>query len=223
MSVSDIELIDSAAATYTRTDPAIDDIDNAIRFFTSKAADGTTIIAVEGTHDPQGWALDFAALDINAPNLFTDPRQHTAVHPALGMVHAGFLAAAIASLARLQALAGSAPYAISGHSLGAALALLCGGILSLSGQKPVKVGAFAPPRVGGPAFVAVMAGLPVTACRYSLDPVPMVPFTLPDFPYQQVPLIQFTGPIFDSLNFRARCACHDISRIMSQRFMGALE
>jgi hypothetical protein len=186
---SDSELVDAAAATYSAAVPFIDDFDSAIRVFLTTRADGSTIVAVEGTHDPLGWALDFCALSIR--------QQGGIAHPSLGFIHAGFNLAASRVFDRIAAelKRRGTPFAMAGHSLGAALALLIGARLSVdAGLTPVKIGAFAPPRVGGDAFVNIVKTIPLCAVWYGDDPVPRVPFHwMPLWPYDSPPL-NHVGP-----------------------------
>lgn len=185
--ISDHELVLAAAATYSSTDtPYFEDVDRAIRVFLSKASDGANIIAIEGTHDPLGWALDFFALQVQD--------QQGMDHKTLGFVHAGFYAAAVSALPRIVLAASGAPFYITGHSLGAGLALEISGMLIDDNLAPLKVGAFAPPRVGGATFVKIATSIPFCAYRFGNDPVPEVPLSLPDFPYVQVPLTQVGEP-----------------------------
>lgn len=204
---TDAELVGYAAATY---DPAavpyIDDVNNSIRSFLFTRADGLNIIAIEGTHNPLGWALDFFGVTIRD--------QQGMNHETLGWIHAGFYASAVASLTRAALIAASGPYAICGHSLGAGLALLIGALLSQDelgdrGLAPVKIGAFAPPRVGGDAFVKTINAIPFCAYRFGNDPVPEVPITIPDFPYRQVALTQVGAPMLDPFK------CHDIQNYVA--------
>lgn len=184
---SDMELVSAAAATYAPgATPFFEDVDQAVRVFTSKSAAGVNIIAVEGTHDALGWAADFVALSV--------ADQQGMNHATLGFIHAGFYTTALTALARCALVAAEGPYAICGHSLGAALALLIGAMLSqdvFEGRAltPVKIGAFAPPRVGGADFIKVATAVPFCAYRYGDDVVPEVPLSLPPLlPYVQVPL-----------------------------------
>jgi hypothetical protein len=187
---TDAELVDAAAATYDPASvPFIADIGSALRIFLTQRADGLVIVSIEGTHDAVGWAFDFFALRI---------KDHPGIaHPSLGFIHAGFYTMASIVLDRLTAELEhrGVPYAICGHSLGAALALLLGAMLIVRGMPPVKIGAFAPPRVGGAKFVATATSVPFCAERYGLDPVPAVPLDLPIvFPYDQVPLRELQAP-----------------------------
>ena len=184
---TDIELVDAAAGTYVRNGPkpVIDDASGALRAFMTTRDDGLCIVAFEGTYDPIGWLLDFAAI----------PTHPMMLHSDLGLVHAGFFAPAQAAMPKLAFAIGNAPYAMSGHSRGAAFALLCGALMIASGARPpLKIGAFAPPRVGSDLFVKIATSVPFCAYKFGDDPVPEVPFTIPpDFLYRQV-LLEQIGP-----------------------------
>jgi len=66
---------------------------------------------------------------------------------------------------------------VTGHSLGGALATLCGFDLALSMGRRVKAFIFGSPRVGNEAFRRAMLKVVPSALRivHDLDPVPMVP------------------------------------------------
>ena len=199
---TDRELVDQAAATYTSAAaPFYEDASQAIRIFLTTRADGLNVVSVEGTHDALGWLIDFLAVPAD---------EHDGVdHPALGFIHAGFYVAAQAVIDRVDEVAAK-PYALAGHSLGAAMALLLGGLLINRGRPPMKIGAFAPPRVGGDQFVKAVGKVPVSAYIYGNDLVPDVPFTiLPAFPYEQVRLIQVGQPRAD------RLSCHAIANYVA--------
>ena len=199
---TDAELVDAAAATYTRTDPLAQDVGGAIRAFLTLRDDGTKVIAIEGTHDTLGWLIDFLAIPVE---------QHaTAQHPTLGTLHAGFYSAAQVILPKIELAIKGTPWAITGHSLGAALALLIGALAAEDDNPPVKIAAFAPPRVGGPDFTAAISAISTSAYRFGDDPVTEVPFTFPpDFDYRQVPLIMIGAPIEPATR------CHAIENYLS--------
>jgi predicted lipase len=187
--ITDRALVQAAAATYDPTNkPVWTGIDGALNVFVTDGFD-IPIIAIEGTHDIQGWLLDFLAVRV------TD---QSVVQHKLGWLHAGFLASAENIYPFVDELIGGKPYALAGHSLGAALVLLLGAMLADAGSPPNIIGAFAPPRVGDAAFVNVISTLKVSAYRYGSDVVPTVPFTLePAFPYRQIPLTPIGPPSHD--------------------------
>jgi predicted lipase len=213
---TDSELVDLCAATYAPDAvPYVEYIDNAVRAFVTTRPDGFNIIAIEGTHNLPGWMLDFFAvnaLSLPVAQLFCTIGvwNHPKIeHPQLGLVHAGFDASAMIVLTKLAPIAAKGPFAVTGHSLGAAIAERLAAEFVLDGTPPAKVALFAPPRVGGAKFVAIATSVPTTAYKYGDDPVPQVPFTLPDFPYQQVPLTQFGTPMIDAF------ACHNVKNYVA--------
>lgn len=179
--ISDREAAAATAATYKNPTPDIVGVNNAVRVFITAASDGALIVAIEGTHDELGIVLDLLAIAV--------PDIERIDHPSLGMVDAGFLLAAQSVLASVAVKIDAKSYYLVGHSLGAAVALLLAGLFADAGKIPRGVFAFAPPRVGYAKFLTALSGFSVRAWRYHNDPVPLVPFTLPDFPYVQVPLI----------------------------------
>lgn len=180
--ISDHELVLAAAATYDPTaKPIFQGIDGAMRVFLTKV-NGLNVIAIEGTHDAIGWGVDFVAIP--------EEMRGTVSHPTLEWMHAGFYAAAIDALPTVREIAQQGPYGITGHSLGAAEAGGIGALLILEGLPPVKIGMFAPPRVGGDKYVSVVTSVPNCGYRFADDPIPLVPFTLRHFPYRQIPVTQ---------------------------------
>ena len=203
---TDFELVQAAAACYPAYGAAAPFFQPAgftDRLFRSPCPSlpGLTIFAVEGTASPAGWLGDFLALGADA--------QETANHPSLGFVHADFYVAAQRLLEPIVEAAKAGPIALAGHSRGAALAAMLAGLLIDSGQIPVKVGLFAPPRVGAQRLLDALSPVPVVAYRFGNDPVTEVPLTLPDFPYAQFPLIEIGTPCLISV------ACHHITNYVS--------
>ena len=189
---SEAELVDLEACAYdpTRT-PFIATFDNAIRVFLDTSQPDFNVFEIEGTHDPIGWALDFLATPHTPGVEDTD----------LGFLHSGFYAATKSVTLKMSQVMVSKPTGIVCHSLGGAIGLLAAAEFARYGDgAPLFVRAYAPPRVGGAKFVAAIAKLRnVIAYRNGDDPVPQVPFTLPDFPYEQIPLTH-VGPAENPTN-----------------------
>lgn len=200
---TDAELVDAAAATYGSGKPVVQDQTGTVRvFLTGGKQTACDIFAIEGTHDPLGWGADFFALRV-----WDHPGRSTV---SLGWVHAGFYALAAPIIPLLVPLMQRYPYAIAGHSLGAALALLIGATMISKGKPPVKIGAFAPPRVGDAKFVKVATSVPFCAYKYGNDPVPDVPWHIPFFfPYRQIPLTMVGAPKASSFK------CHAIENYVA--------
>ena len=133
--------------------------------------DGLTVVSFRGTvpsswHD---WFRDFAAWP------------HTDVtHPQLGRCHEGFLSGALAMLPLLQpVLPVAMPYALTGHSLGGALAIAMAGLMQSLGNPPLRLTTFGAPRVGGAKLSNLLGPIRGLRFRHGDDPVPEVP----EWPY----------------------------------------
>lgn len=138
---------------------------------------GAVIVAFRGSVTAEDWARDFICAPVE-----------DRAHPALGPCHAGFLDGAesiIEEVAQQVATpAKSYPLIVSGHSLGGALALGVGALLTLMKRVPAAIITFGAPRFGMQSFVQAVAAVPVRQYRRGNDPVPLVPFDVP-------PLLQF--------------------------------
>lgn len=182
--ITNKQLVQVAAATYVPG--AVADFrgaDGAVQVFRT-AVDGLAVYAIEGTHDSLGWALDFMALPL--------PSHVSENHPDVGWTHSGMTAALDSVWGPLvKALFAEPAYAICGHSLGAALAILATGRMVVMKHPPVQWAAFAPPRVGFQKLIELVATVPGNAYRNGNDPVTDVPFKEePLWVYEQVPLIR---------------------------------
>jgi predicted lipase len=182
------DLVLAAAATYTAPVATFVGLSGTVRACRTVVGD-TAVYAIEGTHDPLGWALDFMALPV--------PAHGTVEHPDIGWVHGGMNAALDSIYPALQAaMLKDDKYAVTGHSLGAALALMATGCMVAAGHPPVQWAAFAPPRVGFKKLIDLVATVPGTGYRNGNDPVPMVPLRAePMWLYEQVPLLRGGTPL----------------------------
>ena len=138
-------------------------------------AAGAIILAWRGT-DPRSladWLHDLDAVP--------------AEDAALGCCHAGFLrdmqAVAPPIMDALARAKPSVPIVVTGHSKGAAEALLFSAFLCASGRTPAKVVTFGSPRIGllNTRLPALLAGVEGSDFRHGADPVPDLPlgFTHP--------------------------------------------
>jgi hypothetical protein len=132
---------------------------------------GTTVIAFRGTVPTswEDWFRDFAAWPDRVTN-----------HTSLGRCHDGFITGAEAILQQLRGiLSPSRPFALTGHSLGGALAIATGALLVDCGLVPTRLTTFGAPRVGM-SLTGILARVEGRRFRHGDDPVPEVP----SWPYQ---------------------------------------
>lgn len=126
--------------------------------------DTSRALVFRGTVDVVGWLHDFDVADD--------------VVYGLGPVHRGFYDALASLMPKIPTLLGGAdPAIVSGHSLGAAMAILYAGVLAARGVA-TTVYAFEPPRVAASDKLAELlahAGVKWLATRNGNDVVTQVP------------------------------------------------
>lgn len=193
--ISDAALAQLCADTYTEP-PTLVVPRTGTDCCVSTEPDGTAIVAFRGSVTAEDWARDF----ICAPVV-------DRAHPRLGRCHAGFLDGAESIVNEVMAAIGDKPFAVTGHSLGGALALGVGALLFCAGRAAAAIVTFGAPRFGMAQFVAVIGSLPVRQYRRGNDPIPLVPFDVP-------PLLQFLDArdplIAIGASQRDPFACHAI-------------
>lgn len=186
--ITDLDLVDLVALSY-RPDASWDHVyrgqaDDDLTVCVKRLGD-TAIIAYPGTTDVEGWLRDFEAFSVEIRT-----------HPQLGPLHAGFWSGMDAAIADINtATAGAGRAIVVGHSLGAARATEHAGMLTANGSPPAAVVVFGEPKAGMAPLATLLAGVPIRSYRNGDDPVPLVPFTIPGFPYQHPrPLLALDAP-----------------------------
>ncbi len=126
--------------------------------------DGYAIIAFKGSASVQDWLQDFDAFVI--PGGFN--------HKELGLVHAGFFDDVEDVFADILKGLPSDPIAVTGHSKGAAEALILAALLTASTDRVIaRVSTFGTPRPG--LLNGLLTGLAGNDYRNRSDPVCAVP------------------------------------------------
>lgn len=144
-------------------------------------ASGADVFAFRGSVSEEDWIRDFEGW----------PRRH----PLLGYCHNGFLENMDDLYDKLLlAVDPARPFAIAGHSLGAARALIMAGIFTARGRPPALVVTFGTPRPGFQQLSGILnsGGFPIRCYRNGPDPVAEVPLKVP-------PLLLYQKPQADIL------------------------
>lgn len=145
------------------------------------------VLVYRGSITLQDWARD----------IFFAPHPVVA-HPRLGQIHAGFYLGLEDALAKLRPMLRERVI-VTGHSLGAARAVLTAALLADGGLIPEAVTVFGEPRSGYQQLTDFMAPVPIHSyCNGAAgghDLVTDVPFTTLPFPFARVrPLIKVSAP-----------------------------
>lgn len=149
-----------AQEAYTAT-PDIGIADSASRAIL-RHTDVGLVVAFPGTDNLASFAADF---DIEPFDV-----------AGVGKVYRGFWDAWDAIALPVLAAAAGQPVTLVGHSLGAAIALMCAAYMTVGGNPPAAVYGFEPPRVGIDMGVrTVLAAVPVHLFKNGNDAVPDVP------------------------------------------------
>ena len=177
MTPRDFALI--AQEAYTAA-PDIGVADSASRAIVRHTAAGL-VVAFPGTDNAACFAADF---DIEPMDV-----------AGVGKVYRGFWSAWEAiSLPVLAAVAGQ-PVTLTGHSLGAAMAICAAAYMTVGGNPPAAVFAFEPPRVGDDMGIrTALASVPLYLFRNGNDmvtdlppeghhPAMLTPIGMPSFPF----------------------------------------
>jgi triacylglycerol lipase len=125
---------------------------------------GITVVAFRGTEPSniKDWIRDFDALPMR--------------NRYLGLCHKGFLTGAEAAIPLLIPLLKGKQFIIVGHSLGGAMAILTGAILTAMKLPPIQITTFgAPNSFIGDGVTTILKIIPGNRYRNGDDPVPVVP------------------------------------------------
>ena len=168
--ITDRQLAEACAATYVGAKQSWGT--DTVHVFLSEAEDGTHVIAFEGTQSPREWMIDI---------LGAMPEITTCDHDVLGIVHKGWYLDVMAVrdqiINYMLAMPDRAPFAITGHSKGAAEALIFAAECVSHGIVPVRVTTFGTPRPG--LLADLLADIAGADYRNNDDPVWDVPPYLP--------------------------------------------
>jgi triacylglycerol lipase len=149
-----------AQEAYTAA-PDIGQADSASRAIVRHTTDGL-VIAFPGTDNLACFAADFDITPFDVAGV--------------GKVYKGFWDAWDAIALPVLAAAAGQKVTLVGHSLGAAMALMCAAYMTVGGNAPTAVYGFEPPRVGVDLGIrTVLANVPVHLFRNGNDVVPDVP------------------------------------------------
>jgi triacylglycerol lipase len=132
---------------------------------------GETVIVFRGSTTIEDWFRNFQTAMLN--------------DALLGAVSSGFYVGLPETMALLTPHIGTGPLYITGHSRGAAEALLFAAMLAIHGVFATGVVVFGSPRPGGARLKAILASVPVRSYANYLDPVTEVPVPVPALlPYE---------------------------------------
>lgn len=167
MTVSDLDFASLCYATYFDAS-RFDRILSVSEVYVGiKERADLTVVAFRGSAAGIDWIRDFEYEMIEDPDL--------------GGVEMGFMTGLRETLKQLQPF--TKPVYITGHSLGAARALIFAALMCVSGMKPESVVTFGSPRPGGEKLKTILAPVSIKSYRNGKDPVTGVPFTLANEPY----------------------------------------
>lgn len=130
-----------------------------------------TVLAFRGSVTAEDWLRDFDAVMVNDLDL--------------GNVENGFITGLREAFSAV--IFPNLPLVITGHSLGAAHAVLFAGITRVKNPEwEVEVCLFGCPRPGGSKLKEIFDSIPCNSYRNGNDPITHLPPALPGFPYQHV-------------------------------------
>ena len=168
MIATDASLSAFAAASYTAV-PTFHGAarTESIRAVVSTEGDGL-VVAFPGSVTLNDWLEDFKAMPVSDSDITTSPHGW--------IVHQGFLEAADSVFDPVRDAVAGKPYALTGHSLGGAIALLIGATLAARyDHPPIRITTFGAPRVGLGGYVDATRSMEIYEFRFGNDIVTQVP------------------------------------------------
>jgi len=173
----------ACANTYDANNkPKFENLLKTVHIFESEI-DGILTFAWEGTSDKLEWFIDFLAIDVR-----------DFVHPELGPIHFGFWTDLLSIMPILKEYLehkGWPEFYNTGHSKGAAEAILFHAMMKADGHAPKATYAFEPPRVGTQQLLDYLKDEPIfwtkTVNIHGPDKVCTVPFHIKGFDYLDLP------------------------------------
>lgn len=166
---SDVDLVNLSAEIYTNTsgwDYLDHGLDDGI-FWALRKLDGCDVIVFRGSIVALDWWRDLRAIPLETRNI--------------GTVHAGFHAGMEKMWSEAKTML-TQPVYVTGHSLGAARALILTGLMAADKCPPARVAVFGSPRPGDSDFAAKIRDVPKVLYRngdnYGHDRVCDVPLPL---------------------------------------------
>lgn len=204
--ITDLDLALACEATYSGATPTWGtDVTHA---YLSKV-NGVNVVAFEGTTDLTEWMIDFDALPLDTDTFF---------HVHLGPVHAGWWndvnSIADKIIADLQVL--ESPIACTGHSKGAAEALIFAALAKTRGIKWERVSTFGTPHPGYlNGLISWNDGCDYRNMSDPADPIPDVPFYLPR--PRAITNVKAPLPLFNMPDYRFMVAHHIQNYVAAMR------
>jgi len=178
MTASDLQCALLCYASYFQTkifDRALDI--SGVKVFVKETPD-EQIIVFPGSECLLDWWRDFEARMVTLPDI--------------GGVEQGFMTGMRDVFKALQPF--TKPIRVTGHSLGAARALIFGALMCGLGVKPEAIVAFEPPRPGGAKLKQILAPVTIRAYRNGADPVCDVPPEIMGYVHPREPVQVYCEP-----------------------------
>jgi hypothetical protein len=170
--ITDLDAVNFCAATYSspaQFDTVYSGVSDDDVWCGVKTLSDCCVVAFRGSSDFLDWQRDLDSVMITDPDL--------------GGVEQGFMQGMREVSNQLANIISAKPLCITGHSLGAARALIFAGLLEVAGAKPEKVVTFGSPKPGAEKLKFILSGVAINSYRNRHDPVTNCPIDLLGLPY----------------------------------------